>query len=125
MSLIERAKKDLAAISTNASSGFAVPITLIAPTDETITFNGLYTEHNMGIDTDGNLMNTLNSHISFPRTVFNDSVYPYIIDGVLQLKNHKVKVTDGTGTEQTYLINEVYPDNTLNFIVCILGAFVD
>ena len=123
MSLINQIQKDILSITTN-STEFGVAINLEAPTAETIDIIGLHTKHHLGIDTDGNQVNTKNAHISFSEDAFIDSGYPIRnLNGEVSLKNHIVTAKDSTGNNKKYIIREWFPDETIGLIVCILGDY--
>lgn len=122
MSLIEQAKKDWQTITTD-TSGFGVVINLTTPNDsDTVELKGLHAKHHIGIDTDGNLVNSKNAHISFSEQQLIDASYPYRNTGdEVALYNHKISVKDSTGQEKKYVIREWFPDETIGVILCILG----
>lgn len=123
MSLIERAKKDWKRITSNTNE-FGVEIILIAPGNETATVNGLHSKHHLGIDTDGNAVNTKNAHITVAEDLLVQQNYPVRNSkGEVSLKDHKVVVKDSTGIDKNYYIKEWFPDETIGVITCILGVF--
>ena len=127
INLVEQAKKDILAITSNASSGFGQSITITTP-DGVISasINGLSTKHHIGMDSDGALMNVKNAHISFSEQLLTNVSYPVRnINGEVQLRGHKITTKDSTGVEKNYIINENFPDETVGFIVCILGDYAD
>ena len=71
MSLIAQAKADIEQITYNQNE-FGVLITFTAPDDSTATVAGLHTKHHLGLDTDGNPVNSKNAHISFSEKNLTD-----------------------------------------------------
>lgn len=123
MSLLDQAKADIETI-TSDPDGFTRSIVLTAPTDETVTIYGLHSKHHLGIDTDGNRVNSKNPHISVAEKFLIDAEYPVRgSTGEVNLSGHKVSVADSTGTVCNYVIREWYPNETTGLIVCILGDF--
>ena len=121
MGLIDRAKSDIKAITSNPDE-WAVSIAFTAPTGEIATLNGLHSKHHMGMDTDGNRVNSKNAHISFSEELLTAQNYPVRKDGKVKLNGHKINVKDSTGIIGNYVINEAFPDETIGLITCILGS---
>jgi hypothetical protein len=125
MGLMDQAKADIKQITSNAEE-FGKEITLTAPDDSVATVIGLHTKHHLGVDTDGNRINTKNAHISVSESLLTDQSYPVRgSDGEVSLKNHKVSVSDSTGTFCTYRIKETYPNESTGLIVCILSDYAE
>lgn len=126
MNILELAREQVKRIITDDVTGFASSITLTAPNSETVTIKGMHTKHHMGVDTDGNEVNTKNAHITFYESSVIDSnaLYPVRDNkGEVFLYRHKVDVSDSTGIVKNYVIREWFPDETLGHITCILGDF--
>ena len=123
MSLVDQAKADWQQITTDKVSGFGTSITLATPTGSAVVdIVGLATKHHIGIDDDGNVVNTKNAHISFSEKQLTDQSYPVRdSDGEVSLYNHQVTWIDSTGASITYVIREMFPDETIGVILCILG----
>lgn len=124
MSLLAQAKADIEQI-TSDPDGFSAQLTFTSPTDDTATIRGLFTEHHLAVDTDGNPVNAKNSHISFSEKFLTDAGYPVRnAGGKVYVKDHRVRVViSALNIDRTYVIRENYPDETLKFIVCILGDY--
>jgi len=123
MGLIDVANKDIRKITADLN-GWGVVIVLTALDLTSATINGLHTKHHLGIDTDGNPVNTKNAHISFSEQELIDAEPTYPIRNAndeVDLRNHKVLVKDSTGVDKSYVIREWMPDETIGLIVCILG----
>lgn len=121
MSILDLAKRDILQI-TGDVDGFGVSIKLTAPSGETTTVFGLHSKIHFGINDEGIAVNSKKAHVSFAEIALDG--YPARnAKGDVSLKKHKVVVADSTGVEATYIIREHFPDETLGFIVCILGDF--
>jgi hypothetical protein len=67
-------------------------------------------------------VNTKNAHIAISEKFLSDASYPYRnLSGEVSLKNHRIAVADSTGLVKNYVIREIFPDETIGLIVCILG----
>jgi hypothetical protein len=124
MGQLERARADAARIMSDKTNGFAVDITLVAPSEETATVPGLHTKHHLDVDTDGAMVSSKNAHISIRESLLTDLDYPVRnANGDVALKNHKVTVKDSTGNDCTYLISESFPNETLGLLICTLVTY--
>lgn len=124
MSLIGRAKNDWQRFTSNPSE-WGVSISIETPAHTNITeITGLATKHHIGIDSDGNLVNAKNAHISFSEQLLTDVAYPVRdASGEVNLEGHVVKWADSTGLVKNYVIREFHQDETVGVIVCILGDY--
>lgn len=93
--------------------------------DENVTVQGFMTNHNLSIDPlTGESVASQNVHISINESVMNEAgITTRDNFNKIVLKGKKVKITDGSGVENTYIIDEVYANNTFGFIVMILGIW--
>jgi hypothetical protein len=126
MSLINRAKADWRR-HTTSSDGGGVSVKITNPaTQQTADITCLATKHHIGVDTDGNLVNTKNAHISFSEEILNDIEFSVRdSSGEVNLSSFIVEFADSTGIIKKYVIREWFPDETVGIIVCILGDFLD
>lgn len=123
MGLIQQAKDDWQRFSSDPDL-FGISIDFEAPTSATATVVGLATKHNIGVDTEGNLINTKNAHISVAEKLLTDAGYPTRnTAGEVDLKKHRVDYIDSTGGSKKYVIQQSFPDETVGMIVCILEDF--
>ena len=123
MGLIQQATDDWQRFSSDEDL-FGTSIDFEAPTSETATVVGFATKHNIGIDTEGNLVNTKNAHISIAEKLLIDAGYPVRdANGEVSLKGHRIDYVDSTGISKKYKIKESFPDETIGMIVCILEDF--
>lgn len=126
MGLLDRAKRDIKKITSNKSKGWAAEIVFLAPNGETATINGLHTKHHLGVDPEGNAVNSKNAHISFAEETLTDENENYPVrnvNGDVDLKSHKITVADSTGNLFTYVVDENFPNETTGLIVCTLKNF--
>jgi hypothetical protein len=124
MGLIDRAKKDTERF-TSDKNGFGVDITFTAPTGEIVSVVGLAKKHHLGIDPNlGTPTNSKTASVSVSEKFLTDATYPVRNDGgIVSLKGHLVDVVDSTGNSEKYIIEQWFPDETIGFIVCILGTY--
>ena len=126
MGLIERVKKDAARITTSLN-GFGVSILLTAPNAQIVVITGLHKKHYLGFDQEqGRAINTKTASITFSEIALKllNPIYPVRnATGEIDLKNHKVTVSDSTGTPKIFIIREFMPDEVTGLIVCILGDY--
>ena len=122
MSLLDQIQTDIKNITSNADE-FARSALFTAPSSETATVNVIHTKHHLGVDTDGNVINTKNAHIAVSEGLLTALGYPVRIDGEVNLTNHRVDVKDSTGIVKNYIIREFLPDETIGLIVCLLGVY--
>lgn len=87
-----------------------------------VTVLGLGTSHYLGIDPDTRtLVNSRNTQCSVSEQLLTEQGFSTRnADGEVTLKNAFVKYADVTGIERTYRITEIFPDNTIGLIICIL-----
>ena len=64
MSLYEQAQRDIEQITSN-SNEWGKTLIFVAPNSQTATIIGVHTKHHLGVDTDGNMVNSKKAHISF------------------------------------------------------------
>lgn len=122
MSLIDTINSDIAKMTSN-NKEFGVSIELIAPTLETITINGIHTKQHLGIDTDGNMVNSKKASIAFSESLL---IAPYPVRNAnkeVDLLNHLINVKDSTGIIKNYIVQQWFPDETIGLIVCILEDY--
>ncbi len=125
MNIKDLAKRDWHKITSNKVSGFGYDIS-ITTKDGSKTSNivGLSTKHHIGFDTDGNLANVKNVHISFSEQQLTDDSYPVRNDNnEVDIIGHLVVTKDSTGNDSSYVISESFPDETIGVIVCILSDY--
>jgi len=126
MNILDLARQHARQILGDQATGFAVPITFIAPTGETATGSGTHAKIHRGIDPQtGVEINVKKSHVTVNEAAFfTEQGYPVrTSQGDVNLRNHKVQVADSTGIVYTYMVDEWFPDQTLGIIVVILKDF--
>ena len=128
MSLRLEIEADLAETMEDEDCGFAWPITLIDPGQNTSSgLYGLSTDISQAIDPDTGLlmtgrsasvslrMSTLKSQgFSIPRGIADETLKPWV-----------VKFNDILGTECTFKIFKTEPDYAMGLVVCFLENYDD
>ena len=123
MGLIDQARQDIGLILTDLS-GFGQEITLINPNGLTITTIGLHKKIRLGVDTEGNIVNSLTATITLSDNDLVLQNYAYRNSkGEVDFNKHRVSVSDVTGIVRTYNMQSWHPDETLGLIVCYLNYF--
>ena len=123
MGLIEQARIDIARITQNLNE-FGVNIDLVARTGEPASVTGLHTRHHLGVDSDGNMINSRNVHISICEDALIDADYPYRnSSNEVDFKNHRATVIDSSGEPRLYKVTQWHQDETIGLIVIILGDY--
>jgi hypothetical protein len=124
MGLFEMAQRDFAKFSSDTVAGPAKAITFTAPNSgPIIVANGIATKHHNSLNEEGKQVNAKKASITITEALLTAQGYPVRIKGEVNLTNHKVSWMDSTGTINTYMIREWYPDESLGEITCILGDF--
>lgn len=122
MGLIAQAQEDIKRITTDLT-GFGVSMTLIAPNSTTIVIVGLHTKIGIGIDTEGNMVQSTKAHVSFSESLLT-GLYPIRnASNKVDLKGHKVSVADSTGVVKNYIFQSWFPDETIGLITCIVEFY--
>lgn len=106
-------------------NGFTKSIQFIAADGiTTATINGMSSVIHLGVDNQGEFVNSRKAHISITESSLTDLGYTTRDqNNALILKGNRVNVMDSTGTSEKYVIREIYPDEALGLLVCILGDF--
>lgn len=124
MGLLDNAKADIAQITSNADTGFGVEMTLTSPEGDIVTVTGLHSKIHLGVDTDGNMVNSKKAHISISESFLVAEYYPLRNDdGEVDMEGHKISVKDSTGVVKNYVIKQCFPNETVGLITCILNDF--
>jgi hypothetical protein len=124
MGMLERAQADIKRISGD-STGFTEQLTFTTPDGlTTAVIYGIPNKIHLGINTEGEQMNSRKSSVSISESNLTDLGYPTRdADNICSLKNHKVTLIDSTGLAAQYIIREVFPDESVGMIVCMLGSY--
>ncbi|RDY57708.1 hypothetical protein [Flagellimonas nanhaiensis] len=107
-----------------SSSGFEEDITLTTPDGQTtITTKGLTTKHHLDFDTEGPV-NSKKVHICIDESDLEAKAYP-VRNSVneVDLREHIITVSDSTGNAREYLVSQLFPNETLGLIVCVLEDY--
>jgi len=107
--------------------GFEETISLTTPDGVSqVLTKGFATKHWISFDQDGNSISSKNAHISISESKLVSLDYPVRdTNGEVRLYGHKVSVSDSSGVTKDYVINDVYPDETIGLIICILGDYIN
>lgn len=123
MGLIEQARQDVNAILTDLD-GFGQNIILTHPNGTVITTVGLHKKIRLGVDTEGNIVNSLTATVTISDSDLIAKGYPYRnSNNEVDLNKHKVSILDVTGIMRTYMVQSWHPDETLGLIVCYLNYY--
>lgn len=121
-SLLERARKD--ALRFSSQGGFETSVTFTPPTGDAVTADALAMKHHIGVDTDGQLMHSLNARITVSEKLLTDEGYTTRNgNNEVSMRGHKVAWEDASGESKTYKITENWPDESLGTITLILGDY--
>jgi hypothetical protein len=119
------AKGDFKTITSNVD-GWGTAIKVSTPDGLTsVDIVGLAIKHHIQVDSEGLAMNGKNAHVSISEEVLTDAGYTVRVSEEVRLENHTVEWKDSTGIDKKYVIREVYPDEKVGLLVCILGDFED
>lgn len=123
MGLLEQAASDLHSIF-GSTGEFSKAMVLITPAKEEISIIGLHTKHHLGVDTEGDTMESRTAHASFTEKQVTDQGKSIRnLKGDVDLAGWLVRVKDSTGTEVTYAVQKKFPDETFGLITCILEDY--
>lgn len=122
--LLEAARRDIKKI-LSSKDGFGETITISNPSDgKTLIVEGLHSKHFIQFDSEGNPMNSKNAHISIIESdLIGAEIETRKANGNIDIRHLVVSVSDSTGIQKTYCINENWPSETTGLIVCVLGDY--
>lgn len=121
MGLIDQINEDIKNITSNLND-FGVQISLIRPNNQEFIINGIHTKHHLGIDTDGNMVNSKKSSIAFSESLIKTFSIRNSFNEV-DLRGYKINVKDSTDILKNYIVQQWFPDETIGLIVCILEDY--
>ncbi len=123
---LERAITDMKRFSQGE---WSTELIFTAPNAETATVQGFGSKHHLSIDPETGIpVNSSNIHVSVAESVILDENAAYPTrdsNDEIYLKDHLVSFADSSGTVKQYKINENFPNETLDLIVCILGEYAN
>lgn len=125
MGLTDKAIADVKRFTTD-SNGWGVSALFTAPDNQTANINVHHVKHNLGVDTDGNMINSKKAHVSFSESALADANPNYIIRDArkeVNMKGHRINVADSTGIVKNYIVKSTYPDEKIGLIVVILDDY--
>lgn len=121
MSLYDRAYRAANRI-TSDTNGWGVPIVLTDLSGNSCNIIGTRSKHHLGVDNQGNSVNTKNAHVSFHELqVINAGFNIRNGEHEIAIKGWQVDVGDSSGNVTAYSITEFYPSETIGLIVCVLA----
>ncbi len=124
MGLMDQAAADLASILSDDVGGFAIPITVIAPNDNTATIKGVAADIGHKIDPETGMMVVGRSaHVTLPIALLRAAGLKNPV-GVADDDRHpwRVSFTLPTGAKQTFKVSKSAPDK-LGALVCYLESY--
>lgn len=123
MGLVEQARKDIQRITEDVN-GFGQQIVLVSPLGVVAPVIGLHRKINMGVDTEGNIVNSRQSYVSITEATLNDAGYPFRnATGEVFLANHLCYAKDTTGIVKCYEIKSWTPDEHTGIIPIFLEVY--
>jgi hypothetical protein len=123
MGLMEQLKADIEQITSNTSE-FAVDLSLVAPTGETASIQGLYSDHSNAYDESGVPIVGKFTHVSISEALLTAEGYPTRnAAGLASMTGHKVTVNYADGSVKTYICDKVLPDYSINLFLLILSEY--
>ncbi len=126
MSLLQQARADAAAFVSD-TDGFGITATLTTPDNATsLAVTGLGTGTWMVFENirQNKPVNSRSNSFDIPEAQLIAAGYPYKNAGVVDLRDHKVIVTDDGGLQGIFTISEDHYNATFGLIVVILGNAV-
>lgn len=121
MGLMTQVVADIKRITSDASNGFAIPVTFYDGTTQ-VTVNAIHSKRNLAVDTEGQFVESHQAHVSVHEQILNDAGMVTREDGKCIMKDWSVTFNDqATGILSKYRIDRVFPDDTTGLIVCSLG----
>ena len=121
MSIFEQSKKDMRQI-TEDLNGFGQEFTITNPNGgQTVDLKGFHTKHHIGYDEDGMMVNSKTASIAFSEKQLTEASYPVRnADEEVDILDHLIDSKDSSGVTKKYIIRQMFPDEYLGLIVCIL-----
>ena len=120
--ILAKARRDSRKYITKG--GFEEILSLTSPNGLVIETTGTVSKHWINFDSEGNSINSKNSHICINENELLELGYPVRNNNEeVYLKDHRVSTPDSTGVVKDYVIREWFPDENLGLIVCILGDY--
>lgn len=122
--MLETAQAAVKRIRTDPT-GFTTSILFTSPTGTTATVLGMHAKVHMAASViDGDFVNSKRAHISVSESSLTDLGYvTRNANNEIDLKDHRVAVTDSAGILCQYIIRECFPDERLGLLVLFLGDF--
>lgn len=123
MGLVAQAKADIETITTNLND-WSVEMTLINVAGVSINIKGIHTKIHLGVDTEGNIVESKQVHVSFSEKTVTDLGYSIRnAGGEVDMKNWKLNVKDSTGIIKNYVMLRWFADETIGLISCMFEDY--
>ncbi len=91
-----------------------------------VKVNGLAPVHHLTFDTEGQMVNSKNAHVTMSEESLNEVGFsPRNDKGEVYLRGVLVTFADSSGEEKTYTVKENHADESLGIIVLILGKYAE
>lgn len=125
MSLVAQAKADIETITTNLND-WAVEMALINAAGATINIKGIHTKIHLGVDTEGNAVESKQVHVSFSEKTVTDLGYSIRnAGGEVDMKNWRLNVQDSTGVVKNYVMLRWFADETIGLMSCMFEDYTN
>lgn len=122
MTIKDRAKRDIGRILGNSNEYQA--IVFFAPNGTTATVTGFHAKIHLGVDTDGNIVNSLKTWVSVSEKALTDLGYTTRnSNGEAQMVGHKLHIADSTDVVKKYIVQNVIPDETVGILTFTLEYY--
>lgn len=123
MGLMDQIKKDIEQITSNLNE-FGVVLFMQAPTGETATINGYYTDHSNAFDSDGVPITGKMVSIAVSEQFLIDASYPTRNTRDLSdFQNHFATINCTDGITRKYRVQSWHPDYSINLITLFLSEY--
>lgn len=120
--LLESVRKDVKKYILEG--GFESDIKITNPSGNiSLDTTGWASKHHINFDTDGAPINAKNAHICLDEDALVAGGILVRVNEEVVLRDYKIEVKDSSGIIKKYIIKEIFPDETLGLIVCVLGDF--
>lgn len=128
MGLKDFAKEDIEDITSDLD-GFAQTFVLVFLDSTQLTLKGVHSKIHLGVDTDGNLVNSQKVNLGFSEKQILDAgktirnIATNNLVGEVNLNGYKFIIKDSTGLNKNYIVRSFFPDETIGYISCILENY--
>jgi hypothetical protein len=124
MGLYDDCIRDAARYTSDAISGFGVPVTFTDSNGVSVTVNALHAKHHTAVDDNGALVSSKTANVSVSESVLKEASPSFLIRDPstknVVMKGYKVVVKDSSGQTCYYKIMQQFPDETIGLLVFTL-----